>query len=85
MLILIRDSDYEMVKLEEDKEYKFNDFTKKITKGSTIWNCDDELMAKILFMQSKIDQAYKSGVISLSQIVLVVGRVFGEVEVINDK
>lgn len=85
MLILIRDSDFEMTVLTETKTYKYNDFEKVVAKGSTIWNCPDDLMAKILFMQSKVNKAYKAGIISAAQLVMVIGEVFGEVTVVEEK
>lgn len=85
MLIMIRDSDFEMTVLTETKTYKYNDFEKVITKGSSVWNCPDDLMAKILFMQSKIDKAFVAGIISAEQLVMVIGEVFGEVEVVEKK
>lgn len=84
MLIMLRDSDYEMTVLEETKTYKYNDFEKTVTKGSSIWNCPDDLMAKILFMYSKINKAHQAGIITDSQLVILVGEVFGEVTIINE-
>lgn len=76
MLEMIRDSDFKMKSLEVDKTYKYGEYEKNVSAGSSIWDCDDDTMAKILFMQSKVDQAYKGGIITLNDIVKAVFDVF---------
>lgn len=77
MLKEIRDKKYCLHKLEEDKTFVWKDYKRVVCKGTTTYNCSDEEMGKILFLMSKVDEAWKKGVITSKDISEVAEGVFG--------
>ena len=76
MLQEIKDKNYSMCKLEEDKVFTWRDYKRVVCKGTTVYNCPDEEQGKILFLMAKVDEAYNKGIIDSSDISKIAEEVF---------
>lgn len=77
---LIRDKDWGIRILQRDEviEFKGNKF--ELGKNTCVLDCPVEELGKILYMQKRIDKAYRGGMITLQQIENVVKEVYEEVQ-----
>lgn len=77
---LIRDKGWGIRILQQDEiiEFKGNKF--ELGKNTCVLDCPVEELGKILYMQKRIDKAYRGGLITLQQIESVVEEVYKEVQ-----
>lgn len=73
---LIRDKGWGIRILQQDEiiEFKGNKF--ELGKNTCVLDCPTEELGKILYMQKRIDKAYRGGLITLQQIENVVKEVY---------
>lgn len=77
---LIRDKGWGIRILQQDEviEFKGNKF--ELGKNTYVIDCPVEELGKILYMQKRIDKAYRGGLITLQRIENVVKEVYEEVQ-----
>lgn len=73
---LIRDKGWGIRILQQDEviEFKGNKF--ELGKNTCVLDCPVEELGKILYMQKRVDKAYRGGLITLQQIENVVKEVY---------
>ena len=81
----IIDNNYKSKILDVDKQYKFKDKTWYLASGTCVYDCSDDEMSKILYMNYCVDEAYKGGVINLEQIRTTVERAYNYKEVVYEQ
>ena len=77
----IIDNNYKSTILDTDKQYRFKNKVWNLPAGTCVYDCSDEEMSKILYMNSCIDRAYRGGAISLEQIRTTVERAYNFKEI----
>ena len=76
MLRQIIDNNYKSKILDADKQYRFKNKVWNLPAGTCVYDCSDDEMSKILYMNYCVDEAYKGGAISLEQIRATVERAY---------
>lgn len=77
----LKTKEYTPIVLGEDKTLKYKDKVWHFPKGTTILDCDDEEMAKVLYMNWLVDKAYRGGKITSEQIRTTVERAYNYKEI----
>lgn len=70
-----------MTLLKEDKTYSYinkkgEEIKYNVSKGATILDCPNEIMAKVLDMNEKLNNAYIKGIITLEDITKTIEEVY---------
>lgn len=76
---LIRDKGWGIKILQQDETVEFKDNKFELGKNTYVIDCPAEELGKILYMQKRVDKAYRGGLITLEQIRRVVEEVYGTV------
>lgn len=77
----LKTREYIPIVLGEDKTLKYKDKVWHFPKGTTMLDCDDAEMAKVLYMNYLVDKAYKGGKVTSEQIRETVERAYRKEEV----
>lgn len=77
----LKEKNYNMVLLKEDKTYNYvnkkgENIEFKISRGTTILDCPEDIMAKVLDMHSKINTAYVKGIITMEDITKTIEEIY---------
>ena len=78
-------NNYKSTILDTDKQYRFKNKTWNLPAGTCVYDCSDEEMSKILYMNYCVDEAYKGGAISLEQIRRTAERAYNYKEVVYEQ
>lgn len=68
MCKIIAENQYEVVKCKKTRTVKWNGNVYVVSKGDFCYNCDDSMLARILYMNEMIDVAYKKNIVDLEQV-----------------
>lgn len=74
---LIRDKGWGIRILQQDETVEFKDNKFELVKNTFVIDCPTEELGKILYMQKRVDKAYRGGFVTLEQIREVVDGVYG--------
>lgn len=77
---LIRDKGWGIRILQQDETVEFKGSKFELGKNTCVLDCPVEELGKILYMQKRVDKAYRGGLITLQQIENVVKEVYDEVQ-----
>lgn len=73
---LIRDKGWGIRILQQDEVIEFKGNRFELGKNTCVIDCPMEELGKVLYMQKRVDKAYRGGLITLEQIREVVERVY---------
>lgn len=73
---LIRDKGWGIRVLQQDEVIEFKGNRFELGRNTCVIDCPMEELGKVLYMQKRVDKAYRGGLITLEQIREVVERVY---------
>lgn len=73
---LIRDKGWGIRILQQDEVIEFKGNRFELGRNTCVIDCPMEELGKVLYMQKRVDKAYRGGLITLEQIREVVERVY---------
>lgn len=75
MLIMLEENKFKMKKLVEDKEVSFKDKKYHLKKGTVVLDCDDELLARVMYMNDIINYEFIKRNITTEEITKIIKEV----------